>query len=750
MLQALHLGRFCIWRLVLASVLALLLLGCGGAEIRQRTVSDVTLLETSPSKLDTDEALAGLATAAPRGIIWIERDVYDPNLVARDLERIERFYRAHGFYDVKVVAARVQSVGPQEVEIEVHVTPGPRVTVRKASFDPDPSMLSADAAFAIKRLKTLNPGDVFEERRLDEQKRDIETTLKELGYAYVKTRVYAKVDLNARAADVVSEVKLGRRTRFGPIRIIGLKQVPESKVRAALGLKQGDAYSQAELTDAQRALEALEIFGRVDVSPDLANPDVEDVPIIVTLQEDKLRKLTLGGGTQIDALKLEGHLRSGWEHKNFLGGARRFNVDGKIGVDLFPTRLESAETLTTWTNTFLVGDARAKLKQPSIFGGRTSGYAQAEFSFRPVLYALGENVEYTEESVLGYFRPSGKLALEREFLRHCVESGRCASRIALEASYNLEARVPFFYQNPPACTGDEPRTPADQARCDLQTVWVSFPEILATLQTLPGDIFEDVAKRDLQFQFRNSLQIAGLSLGGTRFFGGSLSDVKIQPELVSVIPLWGKRSQPGQPAGNITVATRAKVGFILLPDYGQSLQSDQMAIQGESDVTDQQKLLSRAFYSGGANSNRGYAFKAISPHGQIGLLQPTSVDCTADMFVNTETCSRPLGGFSLWEASVELRFAALYPIILVAFVDAGDVTRDISTIQFQYPHLSAGPGVRYASPVGLIRLDVGFRLPGLQAIGGGDLPPEHGKERPDLGFPGAIYLAFGEAFGEPL
>jgi hypothetical protein len=747
MLQALHLGRFCSWRLLLASM-ALLLLGCGGAEIRQRTVSDVTLLETSPSKLDTDEALAGLATAAPRGILWIERDVYDPNLVARDLERIERFYRAHGFYDVKVVAARVQSVGPQEVEIEVHVTPGPRVTVRKVGFDPDPSLLSADAAFAIKRLKLLNPGDVFEEAALGAQERDIDVTLKELGYAYVKTRVYAKVDLNARAADVVSEIKLGRRARFGAIRVIGLKQVPESKVRAALDLRPGDIYSATELTDAQQALEALEIFGRVDVSPDLSNPDVEDVPIIVTLQEDKLRKLTLGGGTQIDALKLEGHLRTGWEHKNFMGGARRFNVDGKLGVDLFPTRLESGETLTTWTNTFVVGDARAKLKQPSILGGRTSGYAQAEFSRRPVLYALGEGVVYERESVLGYLKPSGKLALEREFLRHCVASGRCSSRIALEGSYNLEARIPFFYQNPPSC--NPPPTPADQARCGLETVWVSYPELLATFQTLPGDIFKDVARRDLQLQFRNSLQIAGLSLNGTRYFGGSVSDVKVQPELVTIVPVWGKRSQPGQRAGNITIATRAKVGFILLPDYGQSLQSEQAATQSEFAVTDQQKLLSRAFYSGGASSNRGYAYKAISPHGQIGLLQPTSIDCSLAANIDEETCIRPLGGFTLWEASVELRFSALYPLTLVAFLDAGDVTRDIGQVQFQYPHLSVGPGVRYDSPVGLIRLDVGIRVPGLQAIGQSGLPQEHGKERPNLGFPGAIYLAFGEAFGEPL
>ncbi|HKY37789.1 MAG TPA: POTRA domain-containing protein [Polyangiaceae bacterium] len=731
MRQVLHLGRFCSWRLLLASV-ALLLLGCGSG-IAERTVSDVTLLETSPSKLDTDEALAGLATAAPRKILWIERerDVYDPNLVARDLERIERFYRARGYYDVKVVAARVESVGGREVEIEMHVTPGPRITVRKAEFNPPLSTLPIDAGSEINRLRTLVAGDPFEESGLDRQKRDIETAMRERGFAYVTTRVYAKVDLNARAADVVSEIKLGRRARFGEIRIIGLKQIPESKVRAALDLKRGDPYSKSELDDAEAALADLEIFGRIDVAPDLSKPDVEDVPIIVTVQEDKLRKLTLGGGTQLDALKLEGHLRTGWEHKNFLGGARRFNVDGKIGADLFPTRLESAETLTTWTNTFLIADTAAKLQQPSIFGGRTNAFAEAKFSVRPVLYSLGEDVQYEKESVLGYARPSGKLALERDFV---------GQRISLESSYNLEARVPFFYQNAPTCDTQEQRDA--EPRCGLQTVWVSYPELLAAFQTRPGDIFDDVARRDLQLRFENRLQIAGLKLGGTHYFGGSLSDVKVEPELVTVLPVWGKRSQPGQPVGNITIATRAKVGFILLPDYGGSLQTGQSTA-----VADQQKLLTRAFYSGGSTSNRGYAFKAISPHGPIGLLQPTSIDCTLPMNVDDDVCIRPLGGFTLWEASVELRFAALYPVILVGFIDASDVSRDIGSIGFQYPHLSAGPGVRYDSPVGLIRLDVGIRLPGLQAIGQSELPPEHGQQRPNLGFPGAIYLAFGDAFG---
>lgn len=725
MLQlSLHLGRFALQRLVFASVLALLVLGCGSSLPEPTTVSDVTLLETSPSALDTDEALDGLATAEPRKILWFvrERDVYDANLVARDLERVERYYRAHGYYDVKVVAARVERVGQRRVEIEIHVTPGPRVTVRKAEFDPPRSMW-LEASGAISGLGLLAPGEVFEESRLDQQTRDVQDALTKAGYAHAKVKVRAKVDLNARAADVVTEVKAGRLTRIGEIKIIGLKQIPEDKVRAALGLRRGKRYSSDDLKDATDALNELRIFGRVDVSPDLSHPELEDVPILVTLQEDKLRALTLGGGTQLDSLKWDVHLRSDWEHKNWLGGARRFSVTAQGGVYFFPTRLETLDSLTTLTNAFPVGQLTAQLEQPSIFGGRIKGSAQAQISFKPVLYPLAENSVPEQEKVLGYAKPRGTLALERSFLRQ---------RIHLTPSYNLEARIPFAYQN------DIPSY--------LEMVVVSYPKLIARFQSRPGDIFKDRDKRDLVLYFSNSVELAGLSIGGTRYFGGSLSDLKIEPEARVVLPFWGKRWQDEQKVGNLTLALRTKVGFILAPDYGESLSAPNEG-NVEFRDSDQQKLLSRAFYSGGSTSNRGYSFSSISPYGQVGFLIPTGVNCEANP--TQARCTRPLGGFTLWEASAELRFAGFHPITLVAFADASDVTREIGVIGFKYPHLSVGPGLRYESPVGPLRLDLGIRVPGAQAIGESGLPTNlsHGREQPTLGpIPGAIWLAFGDAF----
>jgi outer membrane protein insertion porin family/translocation and assembly module TamA len=103
---------------------------------------------------------------------------------------------------------------------------------------------------------------------------------------------------------------------------------------------------------------------------------------------------------------------------------------------------------------------------------------------------------------------------------------------------------------------------------------------------------------------------------------------------------------------------------------------------------DDEVPLFERFYSGGSNSVRGYERRHVGP--------------LAD--------GDPIGGRSLAELSVEIRRAIVGDLGGAVFVDAGAVGLDGDRFAFDDLALGTGVGLRYRSPVGPIRVDLGFPL----------------------------------------
>lgn len=109
--------------------------------------------------------------------------------------------------------------------------------------------------------------------------------------------------------------------------------------------------------------------------------------------------------------------------------------------------------------------------------------------------------------------------------------------------------------------------------------------------------------------------------------------------------------------------------------------------------------IDRRYYLGGANSVRAWGTRKLSPRLQ---------ECD-----DAGTCgdsSIPVGGSTMVQGTLELRLRAVGPVWLVGFVDLGDVQAEELTWTTDEWNYTAGPGLRYDSPLGLVRLDVGFRL----------------------------------------
>lgn len=85
---------------------------------------------------------------------------------------------------------------------------------------------------------------------------------------------------------------------------------------------------------------------------------------------------------------------------------------------------------------------------------------------------------------------------------------------------------------------------------------------------------------------------------------------------------------------------------------------------------------------------------------------------------NPASYSVPVGGNGLVDGSLELRYELSDSLIGAAFVDFGQVTRDrLKPGDLKTMLIAVGVGLRYRTPVGPVRVDVGVRLPV------GTLPP---------------------------
>ena len=97
------------------------------------------------------------------------------------------------------------------------------------------------------------------------------------------------------------------------------------------------------------------------------------------------------------------------------------------------------------------------------------------------------------------------------------------------------------------------------------------------------------------------------------------------------------------------------------------------------------------FYAGGINSVRGYDRRRVGPD---------------DAFIHDD----PIGGRSLVESSVELLHPITEKIGAAVFLDAGQISLSSYDLPVGDLRYGAGVGARYKSPVGPLRLDLGFPL----------------------------------------
>ncbi len=272
-----------------------------------------------PAK-DLDE----LTVVSKRRLLAIGSGRLIESELAQDVRNVRAFYLLQGFPNAEVGPPKIEEQG-ENLSVEIPIREGRRErigAVTYTGFDPEhlePGRLSPP-------LK-LGEGDPYHPQIVEAAVERLRGELSAAGFS--EARVSAEEIWNPEHDRVDLEISAleGPRVTVDRIIVRGNRHTDSEVIRRTLGLKSGDAVSDAKLLEVERTLYKLNIFSRVEVERVRSALDDTTRDVLVRVQEGKPITLTYGFGYDSDD-GWRGLL--GFNHSNVGGQAYALRSDFRL------------------------------------------------------------------------------------------------------------------------------------------------------------------------------------------------------------------------------------------------------------------------------------------------------------------------------------------------------------------------------------------------------------------------------------
>jgi outer membrane protein insertion porin family/translocation and assembly module TamA len=268
---------------------------------------------------------------------WLTKAPLDRKVFQEDLERIEKYYLSQGFYHAHVVSHRIESVGGNEVRIEIEVEEGPPMTVSEVNLmvEGEPS---GPWHNELSSIIPLHPGNRFTTPIYQ----DIETAIllffANWGYPKARVDLRARLDKKTNLAAVSVNIVHGPVCYFGHIELEGNESVGQNIILRELTFMAGERFNGAKIQESQQRLFNLDLFQVVDLNVQNLEGDETTLPVRILVKESKKQTVRVGAGYGTED-SFRGQVQ--WELRDFLGDGRRLQVNAKASslVQFLETRL---------------------------------------------------------------------------------------------------------------------------------------------------------------------------------------------------------------------------------------------------------------------------------------------------------------------------------------------------------------------------------------------------------------------------
>jgi outer membrane protein insertion porin family len=197
-------------------------------------------------------------------------------VLERDLLVIAGFYWDHGHANVKVGEPVIP---PSRDAVTIPIEEGPVFTIGPVAVTGE---LLGTAKDDLARIR-VRRGLTFSRSMIANDRQALSDFYQDQGYAYANVLPLTKIDLDRRTIGLTFEITRGKRATFERIEIHGNTRTPTHTLRRALGVVEGDGFTNRQLVEGKRRLEALGV-GAIAISTRQGSSD-EHVVVTVEVEE---------------------------------------------------------------------------------------------------------------------------------------------------------------------------------------------------------------------------------------------------------------------------------------------------------------------------------------------------------------------------------------------------------------------------------------------------------------------------------
>ena len=250
---------------------------------------------------------------------FTRRNQYSKQKLEADVERIRSYYLDRGFHDFKVLSTNVDiSPNKQNIFISIAIEEGEVYTFG------DTVVESAEEIEGLAELVTIEPGEPFSRKEVNETRVAIADRYADNGYAFVEVRPVYDTDRETRVVSTVLTVDPKQRVYVRRIDIAGNLHTRDEVIRRELRQFEGAWYSASAVRRSRERLNRLGFFASVTIETPAVPGTADQVDMRVVVVERETGSVQLSAGYSDADGALVG---INFQQRNLLGTGRELSVD---------------------------------------------------------------------------------------------------------------------------------------------------------------------------------------------------------------------------------------------------------------------------------------------------------------------------------------------------------------------------------------------------------------------------------------